>query len=68
METCSESELTTGGVGESSRRMSPITRVIDPGADRRSRLVIVLGAHDNKPGVSVLMVGSVAGEGYPRGW
>ena len=68
METCSESGVTSFGIGGHFRRMSPVTRVIDPAWDGRNRLVIVLDPVDNTSGVSVLMVGPVAGGGCPPGW
>ncbi len=68
METCSESEKTSRVVVRVSRRMSPITRVIDPVGDGRYMAVIVLDPVDNTSGVSVLIVGSVAGGGCPPDW
>ena len=68
METCFESEVTRSGVGEASRRMSPITSVIDLASYWRDRLVIVLATLDNTSGVSVLMVRPVAGGGCLPGW
>jgi len=63
LETCFESGVTTCWIGEVSRRMSPITRVIDLAWGLRGRLVIVLGAHDNTSGVSVLGVSLQADAG-----
>ena len=61
METCFESEVTRCGVAEYSRRMSPISRIIDRAEAWRWGLVIVLGAVDNTMGVSVLSVSPSAG-------
>ena len=43
--------------------MIPFSRVIDLAADWRGIVVIVLDSVDNTSGVSVLIVGIVAGEG-----
>lgn len=61
METCFESEVTRCGVAEYSRRMSPISRIIDRFGGGQGWLVIVLGAVDNTMGVSVLSVSPSAG-------
>ena len=68
METCAESEVTRSGVGEASRRMSPITSVIDLAGGGQGRAVIVLDWVNNTSGVSVLMVRPVAGGGCLPGW
>jgi len=68
METCFESVLTESSAGAISGRMSPISRVIDSACGGRDDLVIVLGAHANTSGVSVLTERPPAGGGCPPGW
>ena len=68
METCVESDVTSSGVGEVSRCMSPVTSVIDLAGGGQGRAVIVLDWVNNTLGVSVLMVRPVAGGGCLPGW
>ena len=71
METCFGSEISGCVLGESSRRMFPGFKIIDPRTHGGAEVVIVLGAHPNMSGVSVLTgrppAGGGAGGGYPPG-
>ena len=63
LESCSEREVTSCEIGKISRRMSPVTNLIEPVSDGQGRFVIVLGAVDNTLGVSVLGVSPWADAG-----
>ena len=63
MESCSEGDITAFRSGRVPRRRSPVPRVIDLEEDRVAKLVIVIGAHDNTSGVSVLPARPFCGGG-----